>query len=161
MKSLLFLLAIAFATIVTAQYQDADGDVLLDIPARIMWGQGIGLESVLGYCGEMSVQVTGVYFGMYASQELIRLKATGSGFCELLLGANATKAVQKLLLTYEQFNQADATFLIWAQAHIDAGHPLVVAWMNKGPSTQLRSHHASDWVRDLQHFRHSGIPAHA
>ena len=84
MKALLFLLAIAFATIVSAQYQDAYGDVLLDIPARIMWGQGIGLESALGYCGEMTVQVTGVYFGTYASQELIRIKATGYGFWELL-----------------------------------------------------------------------------
>ena len=55
----------------------------LNVPPRRMWGWGPGLS---GFCGEMSIQSAGLYYGNYISEQRAR-DAGGTG-SQLLIGVN-------------------------------------------------------------------------
>ena len=58
--------------------------MLLDVPPRFMWGWG---HNVSGYCGSMSIQTVGLYYGNYLSQDKVRGMTGGhDGRHEIMLG---------------------------------------------------------------------------
>jgi hypothetical protein len=105
-------------------------EVLLDIPARYMWGWDEGH----GYCGETSFQSSLLFYGNYVSQERIRY---ADGNKELLIGVHDEKAAKNLLLTYEAFdfeeedNPHATSFLDFTMRHLDRGNPVVAGWFLK------------------------------
>lgn len=108
----------------------ASDEVLLDIPARKMWGWDEGH----GYCGETSFQSALLYYGNYVTQEKVRY---ADGNKELLIGVHDEKAAKNLLLTYEAFdfeeedNPHATTFLDFVMKHVRAGAPVVAGWFLK------------------------------
>lgn len=96
-----------------------------DIPARLQWFENGG------YCGEMSLISAGLYYGQYISQYDVRAISSKDGsqtHDELLIGVNDIKAVEKLHLTYEEWNtdgeENTDQFLIWLKQKVVAGNPV-------------------------------------
>jgi hypothetical protein len=108
-------------------------DVMLDIPARRMWGWGNGVD---GYCGECSFQMAGIYFGNYVSEEKVRYAA---GNTELLIAVNDKKAAVALLYDYEEWDWESTStpqskkFVQWARDRIDNGAMVIAGWYERMP----------------------------
>ncbi len=97
--------------------------VILDIPPRRMWGWG-GTWS--GYCGSMSFQMCGIYFGNLVSEEIVRYAANAQD-TQVLVGVNDVVAAQALQYTYDSYNGATVDdFITWIKNHIDSGHPILL-----------------------------------
>ena len=89
-------------------------DVLLDVPARFMWGWADGKR---GYCGEASFQSHGILYGNWISQEIARDNADKR---ELLIDINDDKAAKGLKFNYEKFpsdsnSQQGIQFVEWSR----------------------------------------------
>jgi hypothetical protein len=104
---------------------DTDGgtSVMLDIPMRQQWVNGHG------YCGEVSIQSVGLYYGVWVSQQVVR--DVGGG--ELSLGINETQALDALHFAYEKWGSASQPqpqfqdFMVWMKTYIAAGVPCIFA----------------------------------
>ncbi len=133
-------------------------DVLLNIPARRMWGWTGGVD---GYCGETSIQSSLIYYGNYASQEqygqlyrhvsgnyhltrgtYLVLSGTfcrvryADGNAELILSVNDAKAAKALKLQYEEWNYQSKqpqkkAFTTWLKKNLDAGYPVTAGFYLK------------------------------
>jgi len=95
------------------------------VPVRFMWGW---TGNVNGYCGETTIQMAGLYYGNYFSQEQVRYAA---GNAEVIIDVNAHEAIQNLFMTFERWDinkqkQPQAqNFIKWAKAAIDNGSPVM------------------------------------
>ena len=107
------------------------GAQLLDIPPRLQW------DDNNGYCGEVSIQQIGLYFGMYASQYRIREIFDPTQQQDLWIENNGP-VLDALHLTYEQwdYDTEDTpqfkNYLVWVKQHIHGGHPVIIALYYRG-----------------------------
>ena len=114
---------------------------ILDLPPRYMWGWsppgGRAPATASGYCGSMSLQTVGLYYGNWLSQDAIRGTSGGhNGKHMLLIGVGghtsesaACKALKLNCSTWD-YNKASnpqhSAFMSWASAAIDAGKPVIM-----------------------------------
>jgi len=114
---------------------------LLDIPARHMWGWSPPApKTAVGYCGEMSVQTVGLYYGNYISQDAARHTNGGpSKHHSLLLAGHHEKdshpssvshALKVLNFNYSIWNDyhpqpQHSAFIEWARGAINVGEPVI------------------------------------
>ena len=108
-------------------------DAILDVPPRFMWGWGPGVS---GYCGSMSIQTMGIYYGSYISQDHVRGMSGGhDGTHEILLGRGgccaAIDIMPRLGLSVVQWKYWSEpqpqyhAFLDWATQAVDASEPVI------------------------------------
>jgi hypothetical protein len=99
--------------------------VLLDIPVRFMWGW---TGNVNGYCGETTIQMAGLYYGNWFSQEQVRYAA---GNAEVIIDVNAHTAIGNLFMTFQRWDinkqkqPQGQNFLKWSAAQLDSGSPVM------------------------------------
>jgi hypothetical protein len=111
---------------------------ILDIPPRYMWGWSPPAPAdASGYCGSMSLQMAGIYYGSYMSQDAIRGMSGGHNAKHALLigvgGGEAERTVCRALrlnCSAWNFNKAPnpqaSAFMRWASAAIDEGKPVIM-----------------------------------
>ena len=112
---------------------------LLDMPPRLMWGWE---PKVSGYCGSVSVQTAGLYYGNYLSEGKVRGSASGgvNAAHQLLIGyekdiavrgASVHDACQALGMNCSMWDYnkepspQHAAFVAWVADAIDAGEPVI------------------------------------
>lgn len=112
-----------FLFIITIISIDINAQVnrLLDIPPRLQW------DNSNGYCGEESIQMIGLYYGNYISQQICRNVAGG----ELLVGDNDETALNALSFNYQtwDYNQAQPqyqNYLVWVKQQLNNFHPVII-----------------------------------
>lgn len=100
---------------------------VLNIPPRIQWMPNYG------YCGEMSMISTGLYYGQYISQYDARAVASPgvnqtSSNSQLLLGVNAAAAAKIMKLKVTEWNAAGTgnQFLAWVKQNIAKTFPVII-----------------------------------
>lgn len=114
---------------------------LLDVPARRMWGWSPPApKAAVGYCGEMSVQTVGLYYGNYISQDAARGTKGGHDKDHSLLLAghhekdshpsSASHALKVLNFNYSIWDDYHPqpqhnAFIEWARGAIDVGEPVI------------------------------------
>jgi hypothetical protein len=91
----------------------------LPIPARVQW------QNSNGYCGETSIQSIALYYGTWASQQLVRTLAGGT---QVLVGTNSPQVLTALQLTFTQWDNSVAApqfqgFLVWLKGNLALGYP--------------------------------------
>ncbi len=101
----------------------------LDIPGRLQW------DNANGYCGETAIQMIGLYYGNYISQNICRTVAGG----EVLISVNDEAALDSLSFTHEEWDYNQSTpqytsYLIWAKQHLYNYHPVIITAYIKGLS---------------------------
>jgi hypothetical protein len=107
--------------------------MLLDVPPRFMWGWG---HNVSGYCGSMSIQTVGLYYGNYLSQDKVRGMTGGhDGRHEIMLGSSAccsaARVMDLLKLNVSQWpfwsaaRPQSAAFVSWMRKSVAAREPVV------------------------------------
>lgn len=102
------------------------------MPPRQQWNTNHG------YCGETSFIQAGLLFGQYIGQYQLRQllsRHQSRASDQLLVGVNDAKAARELKLRYEILDPRAtiSDWLIWTQAHVKAGHPVIVGvFMNFG-----------------------------
>merc|ERR1712113_973931 len=99
-----------------------------------MWGWSPPASAV-GYCGSMSLQTIGLYFGNWIMQDAARGTNGGHGpQNELLLGgrdsseSHALKVLHFNLTSWGDWRESKpqhAAFLKWAREAIDASNPVI------------------------------------
>ena len=125
-----------FATILI---QDVSGQVThkLNIPGRLQW------DNANGYCGETSIQMIGLYYGNYISQNICRTIAGGT---QLLIGNNnGETTIDKLAFTFEEwdFNKASPqyqNYLVWIKKQLNNCHPVIITVFIKGMKDEDYDH---------------------
>ena len=99
--------------------------VILDLPARFMWGWG---PKVSGFCGSASIQTTALYYGNWISEGLVRASV---GNKEILPGFNMEKAMSILKMTYESWPwktkrmPQHMAYWVWCKKALKAGIPVI------------------------------------
>jgi len=101
----------------------------LDIPGRLQW------DNANGYCGETAIQMIGLYYGNYISQNVCRTVAGG----ELLVAVNDEAALDSFSFTHQEwdYNQSApqyTNYLIWIKQHLYNYHPVIITAYIKGLS---------------------------
>ena len=115
-KILLCMVAMAMTAVAPAQVGRT-----LDIPCRLQW------DNDGGYCGELSIQMIGMYHGNYISQDVARTVAGG----EVLFGdVNGEAALDALNFNFGKwdYNQSTPQYqahLRWMKGHLFNGHPVI------------------------------------
>jgi hypothetical protein len=116
---------------------------LLDVPPRLMWGWGPHLS---GYCGSMTIQTLGIYYGNYFSQDAVR-RATGStaGSHQIMLGNGgccaAVDVMRSFRLNVSQWPHLTSTrpqhaaFVEWMRNASSAGDPVAFGVFMKTESS--------------------------
>jgi hypothetical protein len=110
-------------------------DIILNVPPRYMWGWGADRS---GYCGEFSVQSTGLYFGVWISAEHSRV-AANNGLKEILVSTpdfgNVAAAYRLDIAEWDNdvAQPQISTHLDWIHAHLRQGHPIIGAVFEKKP----------------------------
>jgi hypothetical protein len=95
---------------------------LIDIPPRSQW------NNADGYCGEMSIQMIGLYYGNYISEDIVRTVAGG----ELLVGVNDEAAVDSFRFNHDEWdynnepNPQYKNYLVWLKQHLYYNHPVII-----------------------------------
>jgi len=102
-------------------YLSAQVSVRLHIPPRIQWPNNDG------YCGEMSIQSCGLYYGDYISEGLCRRVAGG----EVLIYVNDTNVLDSLSLTYNEWDPNPPppqykNYLDWVKGYLDNKQPVII-----------------------------------
>ncbi len=103
---------------------------LIDIPGRSQW------NNANGYCGEMSIQMIGLYYGNYISEDIVRTVAGG----ELLIGVNDEAAVDSFKFTHDEWdynnqpNPQYKNYLVWLKQHLYYNHPVIITVYIQGLS---------------------------
>ena len=102
----------------------------MDIPGRSQW------NNADGYCGEMSIQMIGLYYGNYISEDIVRTVAGG----ELLVGVNDEAAVDSFRFTHDEWdynnqpNPQYKNYLVWLKQHLYYNHPVIITVYIQGLS---------------------------
>ena len=102
----------------------------LNIPGRLQW------DNANGYCGETSIQMIGLYYGNYISQDICRTVAGG----EVLIGDdNGEAALNSMSFTYEEWDYNQATpqyqnYLVWIKQQLYNYHPVIITVFVAGMS---------------------------
>jgi hypothetical protein len=101
----------------------------LDIPGRLQW------DNANGYCGETSIQMIGLYFGNYISQNVCRTVAGG----ELLIADNDEAALDNLSFTHSEWDYNQSTpqyqnYLVWVKQQLFNCHPVIITVYVQGMS---------------------------
>ena len=99
--------------------------VQLDIPPRLQW------DNNDGYCGECSIQQIALYFGAYISQYRAREIIDPTQQQDVWVPENSGPIFDALRLNYQAWDSSLTTpqyqaYLIWAKAHLQQGHPVIV-----------------------------------
>lgn len=101
------------------------------IHPRRMWGWGAENQNMVGYCGEMSVQTAGLYFGNYVSQGLINI---ASGGVSLVLG---TKTAENACIALKYNFKTDylqtfslTSFRSYLNDNLGKGFPIIMGWFD-------------------------------
>lgn len=108
----------------------------LNIPGRLQW------DNSNGYCGELSIQSIGLYYGNYISQDVCRKLAGG----EVLFGnLNGETVIDKLSFTSDSwnFNQSGThyqNYLVWVKQHLNNSHPVIITVYVDGESNADYDH---------------------
>jgi hypothetical protein len=108
---------------------DAQVSAQLNIPPRIQWPNNDG------YCGEMSIQCSGLYYGDYISQGLCRNVAGG----EVLVYVNDTLALSTLKLNFVEWDPNPPSpqyknYFVWVKEHLDSLQPVIITLYVSGLS---------------------------
>ncbi|HXC05699.1 MAG TPA: T9SS type A sorting domain-containing protein [Bacteroidia bacterium] len=124
MKKTLFLFL--FLSVLHANSQIS---TLLAIKPRLQW------PNANGYCGETSIQMCGLYYGNYISQDLCRTVAGG----EVLIDVNDTAALSAFSFTYSEWDPSVATpqymsYLNWVKSYLNKKQPVIFTVYIKGLS---------------------------
>ena len=101
----------------------------LDIPGRLQW------DNANGYCGETAIQMIGLYYGNYISQDICRTVAGG----ELLISVNDEAALDSFSFTHQEWDYNQPTpqytgYLVWVKQHLYNYHPVIITAYIKGLS---------------------------
>ncbi|MEI6764953.1 MAG: T9SS type A sorting domain-containing protein [Bacteroidota bacterium] len=126
----LFLLAILSMCVTLPAVTHAQINRLLPIAARLQW------DNANGYCGEESIQMCGLYFGNYISQDVVRTVAGG----ELLIGVNDVAALNAFSFNCEEWdfdNQVTPqyqNYLVWVKEHLYNYSPVIITVFVQGMS---------------------------
>jgi hypothetical protein len=104
-----------------ALFQRPTDTVLLPIPDR-PWDEGAPDE---GWCGETSIQMVALHYGIWAPQPVIN--SLGRSTHVDLWEEDVPVAMGKLGLVFERAQvSTHDEFLIWIIGHVRAGHPVIV-----------------------------------
>jgi hypothetical protein len=101
---------------------------ILDIPGRLQW------DNANGYCGEESIQMIGLYYGNYISQDVCRTVAGG----EVWVGDdNGEVALDDFSFTINEWDYNQATpqyqdYLVWAKQQLYNYHPVIITVFVQG-----------------------------
>jgi len=115
---------------------DAQISQKLPIPGRLQW------DNDNGYCGELSIQSIGLFYGNYISQDVCRQIAGG----EVLFGnSNGETAIDKFSFTADSwdFNQSGVqyqNYLIWVKKHLNNFHPVILTVYVTGKNNSEYDH---------------------
>ena len=101
----------------------------LNIPGRLQW------DNADGYCGETAIQMIGLYYGNYISQDICRNVAGG----EVLISVNDEAALDSFSFNHEEWDYNQQTpqytnYLIWLKQHLFNYHPVIITSYIKGLS---------------------------
>ena len=112
---------------------------LLDMPPRYMWGWQ---PKVSGYCGSASVQMAGIFFGNWLTEDAIRGTSGGHNANHQLLiaydkdlgvkGTSVADACRALAMNCSMWDYGSApspqhgAFVAWAAAAIGRGEPVIM-----------------------------------
>ncbi len=108
----------------------------LNIPARLQW------DNDGGYCGETSIQMIGLYYGNYISQNMCREIAGG----EVLIGNdNAEVALDKMAFNIEVWDYTKPApqyqnYLVWLKKQLAKAHPVIIAVYVNGETNTEYDH---------------------
>eukprot|EP00756_Hemistasia_phaeocysticola_P043912 Hpha_TRINITY_DN17493_c0_g1::TRINITY_DN17493_c0_g1_i1::g.85820::m.85820 len=116
-----------------AAHPGGEGQRLLHLPPRFMWGWGPGVS---GYCGSCSIQTAGLYYGNWLTQDAVRGSTGGHDAAhEILLGdstcCSGVRAAQHFQLRVLQWKYEDQPqpqsplFIQWIREAVDLGQPVV------------------------------------
>ncbi|MFI5151106.1 MAG: T9SS type A sorting domain-containing protein [Bacteroidia bacterium] len=124
MKKALLLPFLFLAFHVNAQVSS-----LLAIKPRLQW------QNANGYCGETSIQMCGLYYGNYISQNLCRTVAGG----EVLINLNDTAALSAFSFTFSEWDPSVATpqymnYLDWVKHYLYKKQPVIITVYVQGLS---------------------------
>jgi hypothetical protein len=123
-KASLFAVLFIFSAHAFAQFSQ-----MLDIPSRLQW------QNAHGYCGETSIQMIGLYYGDYISQDVCRKVAGG----EVLINVNDSAALEALSFTFKEWNPGQAqpqyqNYLVWVKQYLNKKHPVILTVYVQGLS---------------------------
>jgi hypothetical protein len=124
MKRTLLLCFLAYSIHLSSQVS-----TLLAIKPRLQW------PNANGYCGETSIQMCGLYYGNYISQDLCRTVAGG----EVLINVNDTSALSSFSFTFQEWDPSAPTpqyqnYLDWIKQYLSKKHPVIITVYIKGLS---------------------------
>jgi len=131
MKNTCWISLLLFFTILFNQNSSGQINRRINIPGRLQW------DNSNGYCGETSIQMIGLYYGNYISQNISRSIAGGS---QVLIGNNnGEKTIDKLAFTFEvwDFNKTTPQYqeyLVWLKKQLNNSHPVIITAYIKGMS---------------------------
>jgi hypothetical protein len=102
---------------------------LLPIHPRLQW------PNANGYCGETSIQMCGLYYGNYISQDLCRTVAGG----EVLIDVNDTLALKAFSFNFSEWDPSVATpeyqnYLNWVKFFLNKKQPVIITVYIQGLS---------------------------
>lgn len=102
-------------------------EVQNNFPSRYQW------ETNMGYCGEVSLIVSGLALGQYISQYDSRIAACDTksqARCEMLLGVNDQTAVSVMHLQSSEWGtvqeRSTNDFLLWVKQNVILGYPVTI-----------------------------------
>jgi len=132
MKLNTIIITAALILFISTLTSDALGQVsrLLNIPGRLQW------DNANGYCGETSIQMIGLYYGNYISQDFCRNVAGG----EVLIGdENGEAALNSFSFTYDEWDYNQTTpqyqnYLVWLKQELYHYHPVIITVYVQGMS---------------------------
>ncbi len=121
-KLLYVLLLLSFQAM--AQFSE-----LLNIPGRLQW------QNANGYCGEMSIQMIGMHYGNYISEDICRTVAGG----ELLIDVNDSVALEAFSFTFKEWNPGQPqpqyqNYLNWVKQYLNKKQPVIITVYIQGLS---------------------------
>jgi hypothetical protein len=114
----IILLVFFFASIgISAQV-----GIQLDIPGRLQW------DNANGYCGETSIQMIGLYYGNYISQDVCRTVGGGE---VLIHEGHWEEVLNSFSFTFEDWDNDQPepqyqNFLVWIKQHLYDNNPVII-----------------------------------
>ena len=115
-----FLLSKVLVCILIAMSCYASEKLLLEIPARVQWNFGGG------YCAETAIQMSGIYYGQYVSQDTVRRTVENN---EIGMGTLLNRALDSLSFTYNPtvWKTDIKQYFFMLKQNLNKGIPIIVA----------------------------------
>jgi hypothetical protein len=129
MKNTCWISLLLYFAVLLSQNSYGQINRKINIPGRLQW------DNSNGYCGETSIQMIGLYYGNYISQNISRTIAGGS---QVLIGnTNGENTLDKLAFNFEvwDFNKTTPQYkdyLIWLKKQLNNFHPVIITVFVKG-----------------------------